>query len=59
MVLSADSTFNPWQVAMRVFDNAAGILQLDQGVRQRVKYFERELIVHFPVRMRDGRRQIS
>ena len=59
MVLSADSTFNPWQVAMRVFDNAAGILQLDQGVRQRVKYFERELIVHFRVRMRDGRRQIS
>ncbi len=58
MDLATETTFNLWQAAVQVFDNAADILQLEQGVRERVKYSERELIVHFPVRMRDGRIQM-
>jgi glutamate dehydrogenase/leucine dehydrogenase len=50
-----DSTYNPWQSAMKVFDLAADILQLDEGVRNRAKFPERELTVNFPVKMRDGR----
>jgi glutamate dehydrogenase/leucine dehydrogenase len=40
---------------MKVFDNAADFLQLDDGVRNRLKYPERELTVNFPVKMRDGK----
>jgi glutamate dehydrogenase/leucine dehydrogenase len=52
------STYNPWQAAMQVFDDAADILQLDEGVRNRAKYPERELTVNFPVKMRDGKIKI-
>jgi glutamate dehydrogenase (NAD(P)+) len=53
-----DSTYNPWQSAMKVFDLAADILQLDEGLRNRAKFPERELTVNFPVKLRDGRIQI-
>jgi glutamate dehydrogenase/leucine dehydrogenase len=49
------STYNPWQSAMQVFDQAADILQLNEGIRNRAKYTERELTVNFPVKMSDGR----
>jgi glutamate dehydrogenase/leucine dehydrogenase len=50
-----NSTYNPWHAAMQVFDSAADILQLDDGVRNRAKYPERELTVNFPAKLRDGR----
>jgi len=53
-----DSTYNPWQAAMQVFDSAADILELDDGIRGRAKYPERELTVNFPAKMRDGRIQM-
>ncbi len=40
---------------MQVFDNAADLLQLEDGVRNRAKYPERELTVNFPAKLRDGR----
>jgi glutamate dehydrogenase/leucine dehydrogenase len=50
-----NSTYNPWQAAMQVFDSAADLLQLEEGVRNRAKYPERELTVNFPAKSRDGR----
>jgi glutamate dehydrogenase/leucine dehydrogenase len=50
-----NSTYNPWHAAMQVFDSAAEILQLEEGVRNRAKYPERELTVNFPAKLRDGR----
>jgi len=49
------STYNPWHAAMQVFDSAADILELQDGVRKRAKFPERELTVNFPAKMRDGR----
>jgi glutamate dehydrogenase (NAD(P)+) len=51
---SNNSAYNPWHAAMEVFDNAADILQLEDAVRKRAKYPERELTVNFPAKMRDG-----
>lgn len=53
-----NSTYNPWQAAMQVFDSAADLLQLEEGVRNRAKYPERELTVNFPAKLRDGRIRI-
>ncbi|MGH7454353.1 MAG: Glu/Leu/Phe/Val family dehydrogenase, partial [bacterium] len=50
-----NSTYNPWRAAMQVFDSAADLLQLEDGVRNRAKYPERELTVNFPAKLRDGR----
>lgn len=55
MASTNSPTYNPWQAAMQVFDSAADILQIDEGVRNRAKYPERELTVNFPVKMRDGK----
>jgi glutamate dehydrogenase/leucine dehydrogenase len=52
---SPTSNYNPWQAAMQVFDQAADMLQLNEGIRNRAKYPERELTVNFPVKMSDGR----
>jgi glutamate dehydrogenase/leucine dehydrogenase len=43
---------------MQVFDSAADILELDDGIRGRAKYPERELTVNFPAKMRDGKIQM-
>ncbi|MDZ7289440.1 MAG: Glu/Leu/Phe/Val dehydrogenase [candidate division KSB1 bacterium] len=58
MISTNNTTYNPWQAAMQVFDRAADILQLDEGLRNRAKYPERELTVYFPVKMRDGKIKI-
>ena len=50
----ADPLPNPWEMARRQLDEAATRLQLDQGIRARLGYCQRELTVHFPVRMDDG-----
>jgi len=58
MISNSNATYNPWHAAMQVFDSAADILQLDEGVRNRAKYTERELTVNFPAKMRDGKIQM-
>jgi len=56
-VLTASSTVtaaNPYITAQRQFDQAASILNLDEGMRQVLREVRRELTVNFPVRMDDG-----
>lgn len=43
-----------FSMMLRNFDAAADMLDLDPGIRTRVRTPERELIVHFPVKMQDG-----
>ena len=45
---------NPYETAQRQFDQAAGILDLDPGLRQVLREVRREFTVNFPVRMDDG-----
>jgi glutamate dehydrogenase (NAD(P)+) len=45
---------DPWQVALDQFDIAADKLHLDPNMRGILRECQRELIVHFPVRMQDG-----
>ncbi len=45
---------DPWQVALQQFDIAAEKLHLDPNMRGILRECQRELIVHFPVRMQDG-----
>ncbi|MEW5819738.1 MAG: Glu/Leu/Phe/Val dehydrogenase [Cyanobacteriota bacterium] len=48
------TALNPHEMALKNFDKAANALDLDINLRDRLKYPERELIVHFPVKMSDG-----
>ena len=45
---------DPWINAQRQFDAAADLLQLSPGVRRFLREPQRQLSVHFPVRMDDG-----
>ncbi|MBU6422576.1 MAG: Glu/Leu/Phe/Val dehydrogenase, partial [Chloroflexi bacterium] len=45
---------DPYQVALEQFDIAADRLHLDPNMRAILRECQRELIVHFPVRMQDG-----
>jgi len=45
---------NPLDVAMKQVDIAAAHLKLDKGICEKIKYTQRELTVHFPVKMDDG-----
>ena len=45
---------DPWEVAIAQFDTAADKLHLDPNMRAILRECQRELIVHFPVRMEDG-----
>jgi len=46
---------NPYEVALENFDLAANALDLDEGVREMIKYPERILSVSVPVRMDSGK----
>ncbi len=50
--------YNPWQAALQVYDEAARVMDLSYDLWQRMRLPEREFIVHFPVRMRDGKIQV-
>ena len=45
---------NPLDVAMKQLDIAAQCLHLDPGIREKIRQPQRELTVHFPVKMDDG-----
>lgn len=49
---------NPYQNALEQLDIAARFLELDPGLHEVLKFPERELTVHFPVKMADGRTQV-
>jgi glutamate dehydrogenase (NAD(P)+) len=45
---------NPFHIAQQQFDKAAELLDLPQGIREVLRVSQRELTVHFPVRLDDG-----
>ncbi len=45
---------DPWEIAIEQFDTAADKLHLDPNMRGILRECQRELTVHFPVRMHDG-----
>ncbi len=49
---------NPWLAAEVRFDNAAAKLGLDDGMRKVLKSPAREMTVHIPVRLDDGRLEV-
>ncbi len=57
-VAVAAAVDNPWHNAQRQFDNAADILNIEQGLRAVLREVRRELLVRFPVKMDDGTLQV-
>lgn len=53
--LSLDQEINPWEAQSARFDFAAQKLNLDDGLWKLLRSPAREIIVHFPVSMDDGR----
>lgn len=49
-----EKTLSSFSMMLQNFDAAAKKLELDSGVRDRIRLPERELKVNFPVKMRDG-----
>ncbi len=55
----AETELNAYEMALAQLDEAARHLKdLDPGILERLRYPQRELTVHFPVRMDDGRVRI-
>ena len=54
-VISLDQEINPWEAQSARFDFAARKLNLDPGLWKVLSSPSREIIVHFPVTMDDGR----
>jgi len=49
-----DKSYNPFKTAQKLFDQAAGLLELDQAARDFLRYPMREYQFNIPVRMDDG-----
>ena len=56
--ISLDQEINPWEAQNARFDFAARKLNLDEGIWKLLRTPAREIIVHFPVAMDDGRIEI-
>ena len=57
-VVPLDQEINPWEAQSARFDFAAQKLNLDEGLWKLLRSPSREIIVHFPVSMDDGRIEI-
>src|SRR5690348_10959811 len=55
---STDPELNPWKSAAHRFDEAAEILQLEDGMRKVLRQPAMELTVHIPVVLDDGRIEV-
>ena len=53
--MTLEQEINPWEAQAARFDFAARKLNLDEGLWRVLRYPSREIIVHFPVGMDDGR----
>ncbi|HUY80624.1 MAG TPA: Glu/Leu/Phe/Val dehydrogenase [Acidobacteriaceae bacterium] len=53
--ITLEHEINPWEAQAARFDFAARKLNLDEGLWKVLRYPSREIIVHFPVVMDDGR----
>jgi glutamate dehydrogenase len=56
--VTAETAFNPFQLAQSEFDRIAGLLDLDPGTREFLRNPVREYQFSIPVRMDDGRVQV-
>jgi glutamate dehydrogenase (NAD(P)+) len=56
--VTLDQEINPWEAQSARFDFAARKLNLDEGLWKLLRTPAREIIVHFPVTMDDGRIEI-
>jgi glutamate dehydrogenase (NAD(P)+) len=56
--ISAENEKNPWLAAAARFDDAANRLKLDEGMRKVLGTPSRELTVHIPVQLDDGRLEV-
>ncbi len=56
--LSLEQEINPWEAQAARFDFAAEKLGLDEGIRKVLSYPTRELIVHIPVNMDNGKLEV-
>jgi glutamate dehydrogenase (NAD(P)+) len=56
--LTLEQEINPWEAQAARFDYAARKLNLDEGLWRVLRYPSREIIVHFPVAMDDGRIEV-
>ncbi len=55
---SMDKETNPWEAQAARFDQAAQKLNLDEGIWKILRYPAREIIVHIPVMMDDGKLEV-
>jgi len=56
--LSLEQEINPWEAQAARFDFAAEKLGLDEGIRKVLSYPTREIIVHIPVNMDNGKLEV-
>lgn len=56
--VSLEQEINPWEAQAARFDYAARKLNLDDGIWNVLRQPSREIIVHFPVQMDDGRFEV-
>jgi len=56
--ISLEQELNPWEAQATRFDFAAQKLNLDEGLWKILRYPTREIIVHIPVAMDDGRLEV-
>src|SRR5678815_3625109 len=56
--VSLEQETNPWEAQAARFDLAAQKLNLDEGLWKVLRYPNRELIVHIPVQMDNGRLEV-
>jgi glutamate dehydrogenase (NAD(P)+) len=56
--LTLEQETNPWEAQAARFDEAAHRLKLDDGIWKVLRYPAREIIVHIPVQMDDGRIEV-
>ncbi|HEX5434193.1 MAG TPA: Glu/Leu/Phe/Val dehydrogenase dimerization domain-containing protein, partial [Candidatus Angelobacter sp.] len=56
--VSLEHELNPWEAQAARFDFAAQKLNLDDGLWKILRYPNREIIVHIPVAMDDGRLEV-
>src|SRR3989475_3366575 len=55
---SVEKETNPWEAQQARFDEAARRLQLSEGMQKVLSHPTREIIVHIPVSMDDGRLEV-
>lgn len=56
--LPLDTETNPWIAAAARFDEAAARLRLDEGMAKVLRSAAKEIIVHIPVQLDDGRLEV-